>query len=201
MFSCTSPDQVDLSATPTCLCCQPQLQSAARRINRDLSRRGFIAGVGASLASLGLFRPAGARAAPPGPTPPIVFGNFLLFDGKSNALREGLRLLVEGNRIKSDRHRRPDPTGRRADDRLRRTGHDAGSDRRALAYDLRGAPGSRSVLGRHRLYLPCRERRGRADADAGLHDRPGPRRPVLCVEAGDRRRARRQGLASIRRAP
>ena len=29
-----------------------------------------------------------------------MFGNFLLFDGKSKALRGGLRLLVEGNRIK-----------------------------------------------------------------------------------------------------
>jgi len=29
-----------------------------------------------------------------------VFANFLLFDGKSNGLRGGLRLLVEGNRIK-----------------------------------------------------------------------------------------------------
>jgi imidazolonepropionase-like amidohydrolase len=77
----------------------PQLQSAARRISREMSRRGFIAGVGASLTSLGLVQPAGARAAPPGPTPPIVFGNFLLFDGKSKALREGVRLLVEGNRI------------------------------------------------------------------------------------------------------
>src|SRR4029450_2800528 len=87
-------DHVHLSGSPGCLCCQPQLQSAARRINLDLSRRGFIAGAGASLASLGLF-PAGAKAAPPGATPPIVFGNFLLFDGKSNALRGGLRLLVE----------------------------------------------------------------------------------------------------------
>src|SRR4029077_475218 len=86
---------------PTCLCCQPQLQSAARRINRDLSRRGFVAGAGASLASLGLVQPIGAQAAAPGPTPPIVFENFQLFDGKSKTLRGGLRLLVEGNRIKS----------------------------------------------------------------------------------------------------
>src|SRR5690242_12893026 len=101
MFSCTSADQADHSVVyPTCLCCQPQLQFAARRINRDLSRRGFIAGAGASLAPLGLFPPASAQAAPPGPTPPVVFGNFLLFDGKSKALRGGLRLLVEGNRIK-----------------------------------------------------------------------------------------------------
>jgi len=99
MFSCTF-DQVDLACCPTCLCCQPQLQSVARRINRDLSRRGFVAGAGASLASLGLVPPARARAAPPGPKPPIVFVSFLLFDGKSKTLRGGLRLLVEGNRIK-----------------------------------------------------------------------------------------------------
>jgi imidazolonepropionase-like amidohydrolase len=77
-----------------------QLRSAARRIDREMSRRGFIGGAGASLASLGLVRRAGAQPAPPGPTPPIVFGNFLLFDGKSRALREGLHILVEGNRIK-----------------------------------------------------------------------------------------------------
>ena len=65
-----------------------------------MSRRGFIAGVGASLTSLGFVQSAGAQAAPSGPTPPMVFGNFLLFDGKSKALRGGLRLLVEGNRIK-----------------------------------------------------------------------------------------------------
>jgi imidazolonepropionase-like amidohydrolase len=100
MFSCTFTDQGDFSRYPNCVCCQPQLQFAALRINRDLSRRGFVAGVGASLASLGLFRPEGAQAAPSGPKPPIVLGNFLLFDGKSKTLRGGLRLLVEGNRIK-----------------------------------------------------------------------------------------------------
>jgi imidazolonepropionase-like amidohydrolase len=99
MFSCTPADQADLSVSPTCLCCQPQLQFAARRINRDLSRRGFIAGAGASLASLGLVRRAAAQA-PARPTPPIVFANLRLFDGRSSALRGGLRLLVEGNRIK-----------------------------------------------------------------------------------------------------
>ena len=99
MSSNTPADKVDLGIGPTCLCSQPQLQSAARRIDRDLSRRGFIAGAGASLLSLGLFQPA-ARAAPSGPTPPIVFRNARVFDGRSSALREGLSLLVEGNRIK-----------------------------------------------------------------------------------------------------
>ncbi|HEU0218898.1 MAG TPA: amidohydrolase family protein [Stellaceae bacterium] len=101
MVSRTSVDHVDPSCCPTCPCCQPQLQSAARRIDRDLSRRGFIAGAGTALASLGFVQPAGARAASSGATPPIVFKNFRLFDGKSNALRGGLSLLVEANRIKS----------------------------------------------------------------------------------------------------
>ena len=100
MFSRPPPDQFGFSGCPTCLCRMPQLQSAAHRINRELSRRGFIAGTGASLAALGLVRSAVAQAASSGPAPPIVFGNFLLFDGKSNALRGGLRLFIEGNRIK-----------------------------------------------------------------------------------------------------
>jgi imidazolonepropionase-like amidohydrolase len=100
MFSPTSDDQLHLSGYPMCLCCHPHLQFVTRRINRDLSRRGFIAGIGASISSLGIFRPKGTQAAPPGPTPPIVFGNFLLFDGRSKTLRGGLRLLIEGNRIK-----------------------------------------------------------------------------------------------------
>ena len=96
MFSCMSANQPDHSQPAACSCCQPQLQAAVRRINMDLSRRGFIAGAGASLAALGFASPASAQVAPP----PMVFGNFLLFDGKSPALRDGLRLLVEGKRIK-----------------------------------------------------------------------------------------------------
>jgi hypothetical protein len=56
MFSCTFIDQGDFSRYPNFVCCQPKLQIAALLINRDLYRRGFDAGVGASLASLGLFR-------------------------------------------------------------------------------------------------------------------------------------------------
>ncbi len=100
MVARVSADQAGLPNCPNCLCCTPQLQSAARRINQEISRRGFIAGVGGSLASLGFVRPGGAKAASPGPVPPIVFGNFRLFDGQSKVLRNGLHLIVEGNRIK-----------------------------------------------------------------------------------------------------
>ncbi|MBZ6077872.1 amidohydrolase family protein [Microvirga sp. WGZ8] len=109
MFSCVSADQIGSSESPSCSCCQPQLRAAARRIDGELSRRGFIAGAGVSLASLGLARSAAAQPAPPRSIPPVVFSNFLLFDGRSKGLRGGLRLLVEGNRIKQIASGNPSP--------------------------------------------------------------------------------------------
>jgi imidazolonepropionase-like amidohydrolase len=75
------------------------IQSATQRIAADLSRRGFIAGVTASVASLGLFNTA--QAAPQAPSRPILFTDFKLFDGTSSSLRDGMFLLVDGTRIKT----------------------------------------------------------------------------------------------------
>ena len=98
MFSCTPADETTQPIPRTgCGCCNPQVRSIARRIDRELSRRGFIAGAGASLASLGFAPRAKAQEV----VRPVVFSNFLLFDGKSRALQGGLRLLVEGGRIKA----------------------------------------------------------------------------------------------------
>jgi len=100
MFSCSSGDQPEAAGSPGCACCGPELRSLTRRIDADLSRRGFVAGIGASLAALGLPKVARAQSAS-NLTQPIVFTNFMLFDGKSNALRGGLALMVEGGRIKA----------------------------------------------------------------------------------------------------
>jgi imidazolonepropionase-like amidohydrolase len=100
MFSCT-PDGVEPSAEHAgCLCHRPEIQSLTRRISADLSRRGFVAGMGALIASLGLSARVSAQTAA-APSRQILFTNFRLFDGKSSGLREGLRLLVEGDRIKA----------------------------------------------------------------------------------------------------
>ena len=103
MFSCTSGESVALTGHVGCLCHRPEIRSLSRRIGADLSRRGFVAGMAASIGSLGLPRPAGAQSAPMPASPPrpILFSNLRLFDGKANTLRDGLRLLVEGNRIKA----------------------------------------------------------------------------------------------------
>jgi len=98
MFSCTSSEPIDHGGARGCLCHRPEIQTLTRRINADLTRRGFVAGAAASIASLGLPRRAKAQT-PAAPPRPIVFTNFLLFDGKSSALREGLRLLIDGGRI------------------------------------------------------------------------------------------------------
>jgi imidazolonepropionase-like amidohydrolase len=98
MFSCTPADETTDPIPHTgCGCCNPEVRSVARRIDRELSRRGFIAGAGASLAALG-FAP---RAKAADAARPVLFSNFLLFDGKSRALKGGLRLLVEDGRIKA----------------------------------------------------------------------------------------------------
>jgi len=100
MFSCTSAEPAKSAGGGGCLCHRPEIQALTRRINANLSRRGFVAGAGASIAALGLAGRAKAETAPEPPRP-IVFTNCLLFDGKSATVREGFHLLVEGGRIKS----------------------------------------------------------------------------------------------------
>jgi imidazolonepropionase-like amidohydrolase len=101
MFSCSSDDTTTLAGHAGCLCHSPEIQSLTRRIGADLSRRGFIAGIAASTALPGLPKLAAAQAVtvPGQSSRPILFTNFRLFDGKSSSLREGLRLLIVGNRI------------------------------------------------------------------------------------------------------
>ena len=95
-----STDEADSNACGSCLCERPDIHAAARRIGADLSRRGFFAGITASVASLGLPLPAAAQAKPAPRPRAILFRNFRLFDGKSASLRDGQSLLVEGSLIK-----------------------------------------------------------------------------------------------------
>ncbi|HZZ62900.1 MAG TPA: amidohydrolase family protein [Roseiarcus sp.] len=99
MYSCTPENDKQTGGLGGCACCTPLIQSASRRIDAGLSRRGFVAGMGASLAALGFVRRVDAE--PEEPPPPIVLTNFQLFDGRSAAMRAGLRLLIEGDRIKA----------------------------------------------------------------------------------------------------
>ncbi len=102
MYACaTLTDSSSVVGRFACLCHRPEIQSFTRLVNAELSRRGFVAGMAASIATLGLPLGAHAQPAPAAVPRPIMFTNFRLFDGKSGSLRDGLHLLVDGSRIKS----------------------------------------------------------------------------------------------------
>ncbi|WP_243751165.1 amidohydrolase family protein [Paraburkholderia sp. BL10I2N1] len=88
------------------------MRYANRRISADLSRRGFVTGLAASMLSLVLPGLSNAQSTPPpgAPAKPVLFTNFRLFDGKSSALRDGLYMVVEGNSISQLRQGQPAST-------------------------------------------------------------------------------------------
>src|SRR5215470_8293190 len=100
MLSCASGDEASARHVG-CFCHRPEIRSLTRRMGADLSRRGFVAGMTAAVAAAGLPGHAVAQSAPARPRPPILFTNARVFDGRSAALRDGLGVLVEGDRIKA----------------------------------------------------------------------------------------------------
>jgi len=83
------------------MCHRPEIRTLTSRIDAELSRRGFVAGMAASVAALGLPFKAKAQPDPAAPAKTTLFTNVRLFDGRSASLRDGSHLLVEGNRIKA----------------------------------------------------------------------------------------------------
>ncbi len=100
MYACASLTDDTVVRRAVCFCHRPEIQTLTNRINADLSRRGFVVGMAASIATLGLPFGARAQSASPAPARPSLFTNVRLFDGKSASLRDGMYLLVEANRIK-----------------------------------------------------------------------------------------------------
>ncbi len=82
-----------------CQCGTPETLAAFRRIEADLSRRQMLGG---SAAVIGMFAGFGlpaheARAQTPGR--PLLLTNLRLFDGTALRMREGVDILIEGERI------------------------------------------------------------------------------------------------------
>ena len=102
MYSCSSLTEDTEVRRAVCLCHRPELQALSRRIDADLSRRGFVAGMAASVAALGLPFRVQAQTPAASKTGAILFTNVRLFDGGSATLRDG-HLLVEGDRIQIGR--------------------------------------------------------------------------------------------------
>jgi imidazolonepropionase-like amidohydrolase len=103
MFSRKPGNQEDSAHPFACFCQKSEIEFLNNRISADLSRRGFVTGMAASMLTLILPKLASAQAAPlpASPTRPVLFTNIRLFDGKAGTLRDGLSVLVDGNRIHS----------------------------------------------------------------------------------------------------
>lgn len=99
-FTCT-----DATAAPLdhagCLCHRPEIGALSRRLGAGLSRRGFVAGMAASLAAASLGMPGPARAQAASGPGRVLFTNVRLFDGTSGTLRDGVSLLVEDQIVKA----------------------------------------------------------------------------------------------------
>lgn len=90
-----------------CGCFNPSLQIASRRLE-TLSRRDFLASIGAAALSTGLPGISYGQGAPS----KTVFREVRLFDGKSGSLQTGVQVLVEDNKISAiDPTNSPAPEG------------------------------------------------------------------------------------------
>lgn len=88
-----------LIAQSGCRCCDPAIQAAMQRVGAELSRRGFLSGLGATAVATGMSVAGVAQAAE---APSVtVFNNVNVFDGKSLNLLKGMSVLVEGGKITS----------------------------------------------------------------------------------------------------
>ena len=82
-----------------CHCAAPHTRAAMARLEADLSRRqvlGGMASVMGMFAGFGL-APREVRAQTPGR--PLLLTNLRLFDGETLSMREGVEILIEGERI------------------------------------------------------------------------------------------------------
>ena len=100
MFVC-APTEGFPVPTQGCLCCSPALAQFAARMAGDRLPAGRSRP--ASRAAARRPAPAGAPASKGAPKPEemTAFVNLRLFDGSSRALRDNLRVVIEGGRIKA----------------------------------------------------------------------------------------------------
>lgn len=100
MITCTSVDEAPESVFG-CICHSPAFARLNAIVEQKFSRRSFLTGAAAAAGALALWPKGASAGIPAALAKPVAFVNVKLFDGKSNKLVEGKRVIVEGNKIKS----------------------------------------------------------------------------------------------------
>lgn len=96
---------VPLAATPgvgrACTCGGPAAEHLHARVMANMSRRHFLGGAAAAaMAFVGYRTSFGINALPQPPERPRLLTNLRLFDGVSGTVRDGVNILIEGDRIR-----------------------------------------------------------------------------------------------------
>ncbi len=100
-----------LIGSQSCRCCDRGLHDATLRLNAELSRRGFLAGIAAAAASLGLPAPTAEAQTSRSSSAGILFEDVRIFDG-TDSLSPPMNVLVAGNLIRTiSAATIPDPAG------------------------------------------------------------------------------------------
>jgi imidazolonepropionase-like amidohydrolase len=102
MFQC-APDDERAPRSIGCLCHTPAFARLNRRLNEKFACPACAAGAAATLGAFAAGAGSASGRAPGARAAPIAFTNVRVFDGKSNALRSGLTVTVEGAAIKAVR--------------------------------------------------------------------------------------------------
>jgi imidazolonepropionase-like amidohydrolase len=100
MFHC-APDDGEGSRPAGCLCHTPAFARLNAHLAQKFSRYSSHVAMGAALGTFAAGSGSTAATATPASAASIVFSNLRLFDGKSDVLIEGFRVVVEGKTIKS----------------------------------------------------------------------------------------------------
>lgn len=95
-----APAEAPVRPSFGCLCHSPAVARLQALLAAPISRRGVIGAAAGAAAGAFASRGAAARVPAP-PAAPIAFTNLRLFDGRAEALRGGLRVMVEGASIRA----------------------------------------------------------------------------------------------------
>lgn len=101
MFTCTPADETEPQGGFACLCHSAAFARLNAMVEQKFSRRSFLTGAAAIVGAAAFWSKEACAAIPDAPATSIAFTNIKLFDGKSNKLIEGKRVVVDGNKIKA----------------------------------------------------------------------------------------------------
>jgi imidazolonepropionase-like amidohydrolase len=99
MFTCSPADKAP-PETFGCLCHSSAFARVNALVTQKFSRRSVLTGA-AAVGAAALWPKAASAGIPAAPNLPVAFTNIRVFDGKSDRLLTGLRVVVEGNKIKA----------------------------------------------------------------------------------------------------